>query len=214
MTGMWIVWDWNGTLLDDVDACVSALNDMLSRRSLPNVDREFFRRSFSFPARGFYDRIGLSVPDSEWDALAREYHDAYRSKRFSLNPLARAALDAAKAAGARQGILSALRSDYLADDIERFGIGGYFEKIVGSDNLDGASKAVCAARLGASLAGERTVLVGDSIHDKEAADAMGAEFVAFGGGSHAPERLAPFGPVAATLPDAVALALSLVGKQV
>jgi phosphoglycolate phosphatase len=206
---MWIVWDWNGTLLDDVDACVESLNDLLSRRSLPVLDRGFFRRRFAFPARRFYEEIGMDVPDSEWDALAKEYHDAYRSKPLNVNPLAREALEKARAAGARQAILSALRSDFLADDLDRFGLAGYFDAVAGSDNLDGGSKTDAAVRLARRLAGDAMAVIGDSLHDREAADAMGAKFVGFGGGSHSPERLRHAGPVADTLPEAVSIALRM-----
>ena len=203
---MCLVWDWNGTLLDDVDACVAALNRLLSRRALPAVDRGFFRRRFAFPARTFYAEIGIDVAHEDWDALAREYHDAYRAQTLRLNALARDALEAARRGGFRQAVLSALRSDYLAEDLRRFGLEGYFDAVSGSDNLDGASKTANAAQLAASLAGEDVVVIGDSLHDREAADVMGARFVAFGGGSHAPERLRGSGPVAATLPEAVAIA--------
>ena len=46
-----IIWDWNGTLLDDVDAAVGALNRMLAKHRLPPVTRTFYRANFGFPVR-------------------------------------------------------------------------------------------------------------------------------------------------------------------
>ena len=52
----YLVWDWNGTLLDDTFACCAAVNEMLSVRGLPSIDLDFFRSRFAFPSRRFYDR--------------------------------------------------------------------------------------------------------------------------------------------------------------
>ena len=53
-----IVWDWNGTLLDDVDAGIGALNRMLADRGLPAITRDFYRARFRFPVRPLYFEIG------------------------------------------------------------------------------------------------------------------------------------------------------------
>ena len=119
-----IVWDWNGTLLDDTRAALGALNAMLARRSLPAITLESYRSRFHFPAREYYDEIGMPVPDAEWDAIAQEYHDSYdvESATAALNPDAVAALELARSRGARQSILSALRQDLLEAAVARFGI--------------------------------------------------------------------------------------------
>ena len=69
-----IVWDWNGTLLDDTGAALGALNAMLARRGIAAVSMESYRARFRFPARQYYEEIGMPVPDAEWDAIAQEYH--------------------------------------------------------------------------------------------------------------------------------------------
>lgn len=204
---MHIVWDWNGTLLDDTRACVDTLNLMLAKRGLGTVSFEFFRENFAFPARRFYELVGMNVPDSEWDALAQEYHDTYAEQTVKLNDEAVAALERVKAVGVRQSLLSALRQDKLDADIERYGLGGYFDNVYGTDNLDGASKLDRARELFARLGDGEAVMIGDSLHDREVADALGVRSVLCSQGGHSHERLAAVGPTGRTLLEAVELAL-------
>ena len=54
-----IIWDWNGTLLDDVDLCVEAINMLLARESLPLLTgKEEYQRVFQFPIRAYYEAVG------------------------------------------------------------------------------------------------------------------------------------------------------------
>ena len=57
-----IVWDWNGTLLNDVQAAFSAMNAMLSRRGLPLMESlAQYRELFTFPVRQYYAAAGLDL---------------------------------------------------------------------------------------------------------------------------------------------------------
>lgn len=216
-TERYVLWDWNGTLLDDTAAAVAALNAMLARRGLPSVDLDFFRLNFAFPARTFYEKIGMPVPDSEWDALAREYYTTYAAQPTDLARGARAALEAVKARGARQGVLSALRQDLLEGEMIKYGLGGYFACVWGSDNLDGGSKLERGKELLRRLTAEGAdpaaiVLIGDALHDHEVATALGIRCVLFGGGSHAYERLAAVAPTGKTLEECIELAWQVLEK--
>lgn len=209
----YILWDWNGTLLDDSLACVSALNAMLSRRGIAAIDLAYYRRFFSFPARDFYERLGMRLELEDWDAVAKEYHDAYLSEPAALAKDALDALELVRRAGVGQSIVSALRQDHLDAATARHGVSRFFDVVRGTDNLDGASKTDVARELAAELSkpsGRAFVMIGDSLHDKEVADAIGAKCVLFSGGSHSAERLEPAAPTAATLADAARIALDLV----
>ena len=214
----YILWDWNGTLLDDTQAALDTLNAMLVRRGRAPIEMGFYRDNFSFPCRPFYEQIGMPVPDAEWDALAREYHEIYSAQPVRLNAEAMAALERVKAAGARQSIISALRQDLLDGVTKAFGVAPYMECVYGTDNLDGASKLDRALELMTRLVstaeeGDRflsnVVMIGDALHDKEVADALGVRCVLCGQGSHAAWRLAQVAPTGATLLEAVDLALAL-----
>lgn len=203
-----VIWDWNGTLLDDTRAAVAALNEMLARRSLPPIDIDFYRENFAFPVRPFYEVIGVNLDNEDWDSLAQEYHETYRmQKDVSLAAGAIEAIDALCAKGIGQSLVSALEQGRLLRDVERFGLSGCFEYVCGTDNLDGASKLDRARDLAGRLRAVHgreidLVLVGDALHDKETADAIGARCVLFAGGSHSARRLAAVGP---TVSDFISL---------
>lgn len=208
----YILWDWNGTLLDDIDAEVGSLNAMLTKRGRGPVTVEFFREHFAFPARDFYRLVGMDVPDSEWDALAQEYHDTYHTFSYGLNRGAFAALELVKRKGAGQSVISALHQLYLDLETNRFGVQPYMEHIYGTDNLDGGSKLSRARELlalfrsAAAASNCNYTLIGDSIHDKEVADSLGIGCVLYSGGSHSRARLEPFAPVGDTLTECVRIA--------
>ena len=201
--------------MDDTEAALATLNIMIAERGGTPIGMPFYLDNFAFPVRPFYDRIGIVAHgEDEWNAIAREYHEMYLRQPKALNRGAFAALDMAKAAGCRQSILSALRQDLLDEQTREYGIDGYFERICGSNNLHGASKVVRAreflAELRASGAGDAFVMIGDAVHDKEVADAIGVPCVLCAVGSHAGWRLREIAPTADTLCGAVETALGLV----
>ena len=208
----YIIWDWNGTLLDDTEAALATLNIMIAERGGTPIGMPFYLDNFAFPVRPFYDRIGIIAHDEdEWNGIAREYHEVYGRQPKKLNPLAVTALEMAKEAGCRQSIVSALRQDLLEADMARNGVTEFFERICGSDNLDGASKLDRAREFLAELrsrdADAKFVMIGDAVHDKEVADAIGIPCVLCAVGSHAAWRLSAVAPTGETLVDALKLAL-------
>jgi len=209
----YILWDWNGTLLDDTQAALDALNIMLTRRGAKPIGMEFYRDTFSFPVKPFYESIGVILENEDWDALAREYHDLYAAQPKALNRETIEALEKVKAAGIRQSIISALRQDLLDEVTAATGVAPYMDCIYGTDNLDGSSKLDRALELMSAIApksGEmpEVVLIGDALHDKEVADALGVRCVLCAQGSHAGWRLREVAPTGDTLLEAVDLALA------
>ena len=209
---MHVIWDWNGTLLDDTQAALDTLNIMLARRGGNPIAMDFYRDHFAFPVKPFYESIGVRLGDEDWDALAREYHDIYAERPKRLNAEAVAALEYAKGMGCRQSIVSALRQDLLAGITEELGVAGYMDFVYGVDNLDGRSKVDRARELVSAMASppakpSACVFIGDSLHDKEVADAIGARCVLCAQGSHAAWRLRAVSPTGDTLLGAVRMAL-------
>ncbi len=210
----YILWDWNGTLLDDTEAALATLNEMITVRGGQPIGMEFYRDHFAFPVRPFYDKIGIVAHnEDEWNGIAHEYHEVYGRQSKKLNPLAVTALEMAKEAGCRQSIVSALRQDLLEADMARNGVTKYFERICGSDNLDGASKLERARVLLRTLSDTvpsdtHFVLIGDALHDKEVADALGIDCILCAQGSHAAWRLRAVAPTGDTIVDALKLALN------
>ena len=208
--GKHILWDWNGTLLDDTQAALDTLNIMLARRGAPEIEMGFYRDNFAFPVKPFYTSIGMALENEDWDRLAEEYHDLYAAQPKRLNVRSFEALSLVRRAGARQSIISALRQDLLDAATRRYAVAGFMEHIYGVDNLDGSSKLDRARQLLSAIRREsdaKIVLIGDSLHDFEVAQELGIFCVLCSQGSHAGWRLAEAAPTGETLVEAARMAL-------
>ena len=214
-----IIWDWNGTLLDDVGAAVNALNRMLSARGVAPTTREYYRAHFGFPVRPFYEELGVDLAHEDWDRICEDFH-RFIGEEPDQRPRAdaAAALERGGALGCRQSILSALREDLLRRDVSAAGLAGHFCAIYGVDNLDGATKLSrgldLMARIRESGEIDHCFFVGDTLHDAEVADALGARCILVAGGHQTTERLAAAGrPVADSLSAAIDIIQSEISKD-
>lgn len=177
---MYVLWDWNGTLLDDVAAGCNAVLAMLERRGLPGFDLARYRMIFGFPVRNFYTAAGFRLDEEDWDALAGEFHRLFRSDpSMKLRPDAMAAIGRLREAGVGQSVISALKEELLLVDTAAAGVTPFMDAIRGTDNIDGASKLDRARALAAELGLDprETTLIGDTLHDLETAEALGTDCV-------------------------------------
>ena len=212
----YIIWDWNGTLIDDVSAAVNALNRMLSIRGVAPVTRDFYRAHFGFPVRPFYAVAGLDMEKEDWDKICTDFHQFIAEEPDQhLRPDAKDALQLVRDMGGHQSILSALRQDLLLRDTAHEGVQAAFDGIFGVDNLDGATKLSRGHDLVAHLkssgllaSGQSLFFIGDTLHDAEVGVALGATPILVEGGHQSSERLCAAGyAVAPSLLAAVNTAL-------
>ena len=212
MDGNLIIWDWNGTLLNDVDSAVNALNHMLGIRGIAPTTRAYYREHFGFPVRPFYAELGVDLAHEDWDRICIDFHRFIDNEPKVLRLDTKSALRLAHEAGLRQVILSALREDLLRRDVAAAGIADIFDAIYGVDNLDGASKLSRGRDLVRDLRLHDTALelffIGDTLHDMEVAQELGTRCILVDGGHQSAERLATSGaPVAPSLIAAVQMVL-------
>jgi phosphoglycolate phosphatase len=200
-----VIWDWNGTLLDDTQAGVNAVNAMLSARNLPTLDVPSYREVFGFPVRDFYRAVGFCLEAEDWDAMAREFHDQFLADTsLCLHADAARALACFAAAGIGQSVLSASEQTILDAMLADFGVARFFANVCGVDNLYGHSKLALGRglldRLG--LPPERVLLIGDSLHDHEVAAALNVPCLLIAQGHQSYARLVRSGaPVLESLAD-------------
>ena len=83
-----IVWDWNGTLLDDVDTGVRTLADMLARRGLCPLSLEEYKAQFGFPVEEFYHKVGFDMEKESMHELSVDFVETYDkfAGHLALNP--------------------------------------------------------------------------------------------------------------------------------
>ena len=206
-----VVWDWNGTLVDDHLAVVAAVNHALATLRLGPIDSEAFRSHFTRPVQRFYERVaGRPIEPGEWHTLDEAYHDSYsaRLERLQLAPDAWTALAAAETAGLTQSLLSMWRHQDLVLLVGRLGIGRFFHRMDGLRAPGGGGKTEHLVAHLAALEVEPSaaVLVGDALDDLAAARAVGARCILYDGGAHHRHALEATGvPVVDTLTAAVAV---------
>lgn len=193
-----IIWDWNGTLLDDVDLCVEAINRLLKRESLPLLqDKTAYQRVFQFPIRAYYEQVGFDFAKTSFEVLAKDYMDYYqpRSLSCSLHEHAFATLRYFHEHGYDQVLLSASRKDFLLNQLKQYSIIPFFKAILGLDDIYAQSKVALAQNY---MAKEREQMaeiwfVGDSVHDYEVAQAVNAKCVLIANGHEHKDKLVASG---------------------
>jgi len=192
-----IIWDWNGTLFDDAWLCVECINTLLERRSMPLVTLDAYQRVFDFPVIDYYRRIGFDFGVESWDEVAAEYMDEYDRRRFEcrLQNDAAEMLEACAGRGITQSLLSAYKQATLEEIVALLGVRDYFTRIVGLDDIYARSKVDTGQRLVRELDchGSEVVLVGDTVHDFEVAEAIGTDCVLVPSGHQSAERLTECG---------------------
>jgi phosphoglycolate phosphatase len=189
-----VIWDWNGTLFDDVRYSVELMNTLLVRHGLARMDVARYRSIFDFPIRLYYERAGFDLTAAGvFENLGREWMNGYEAGRFScpLQPGARDILETIRAAGMTQSILSAYPHDSLRDIVGHFGLTEYFVRLLGLDDIWARSKLELGRRwlAGLDVPSSQILLVGDTLHDLEVAQALGIDCVLVDIGHQSPERL-------------------------
>jgi phosphoglycolate phosphatase len=188
-----VIWDWNGTLLDDHAHCVTVINAMLRDEGLPETDAARARALFDFPIVTFYERLGFSLGGGSWERLAVRFIADYAGgvDGCGLRAHVLNALRTLATSGRTSSILSAAHRASIEPLLDRHGIREYFTDVVALDNhYAGGKVEVGVAWMRArGLDPARTLLVGDTAHDHEVASAMGVGCILVAGGHHARDRL-------------------------
>jgi phosphoglycolate phosphatase len=189
-----VIWDWNGTLLDDAWLCLEVINRQLAQRQLPIVTSAGYQEAFGFPIRDYYHRLGFEFGDELFEDVALEFIDDYERHRAEcrLQPQVLGILDRVDAAGCGQSILSMYQQDALLEVTSTFGIATRMQHIVGLDTHYAVSKLDIGRRLIEQIncPVARIALIGDTDHDSEVATALGISCALVPGGHQASHRLA------------------------
>jgi len=188
-----IIWDWNGTLLNDVDICISCMNVLLSKRDIKIIDRKKYIEIFTFPVKNYYENAGFDFSKEDFEVPAMEfiklYHDSLPLAK--LHPCANDVLEQFKTMGLKQFVLSAMEHTSLLKSLKDNGIYNYFEHINGIDNHYAHSKLEIGKDLLKKIgfAPDEILLIGDTLHDKDVAEGLGVNFVLVANGHQSKERL-------------------------
>ena len=175
-----VLWDWNGTLLDDVQYAMDVRNRCFPAFGLPGIhDVDAYRRQFTFPIRIYYQRAG--VTDENFDQVAHAWMDEYMRglDQAPLHPDAVETLERFERAGLRQVVLSATKRDMLEEHIGLFPIRHFFAEVLGLGDIYAVSKEQVGRDYlqHCGILPSETVMLGDTLHDAEVARAIGANCI-------------------------------------
>lgn len=188
-----IIWDWNGTLLNDVQACTDAINILLERRGRPAITLEQYLDLFDFPVRDYYLKLGFDFSRDNWADVAVEYHAAYAitSANSPLREGTRKTLERLKATGVGISILSACELNLLRRMMDERGVLDHFEHVYGLSDLYAHSKVDLGKAMleHTGLSPATALMVGDTTHDYEVAAALGIPCLLMSGGHQAASKL-------------------------
>lgn len=193
-----IIWDFNGTILNDLPLSLRSINTVLARRHLPLIKSELhYREKFCFPIIKYYESLGMDfnkepykIPADEWVSL---YNDGINDI-----PLTDGIIDTLTEImnlKIPQLILSASEKNMLKKQIDYYNLSNYFDIILGTDNVYGGGKIEMAKKWavtnGISLS--NAVFIGDTDHDFETAQILGCKCILYSGGHMSKHRLEKYG---------------------
>ena len=187
-----IIWDFNGTIYNDVDACIKSANHLLGAYELPLLTSlEQYRSLFGFPIQDYYARMGFDFEKVPYAVLAPEWMEYYfkYSKDCTVYPEIPEVLDALHQKGVEQWILSATEVNMLRGQLEGLGILSRFDGILGLDNIHARSKKDIGVAWKNANPNICALMIGDTDHDSEVAAAMGVDCVLVASGHQSRARL-------------------------
>lgn len=176
----YVIWDFNGTLLDDVRTGIDSVNELLRDRGLCEIEsEEKYREVFRFPIIEYYRSLGFDFEAEPYEVLAPLWVELYLEnvKRAVLYPDVLDTLREVALSGVKQAVLSATERQMLLSQIADLRISEFFEEIMGLDNIHAGSKLALAYDWRARHPLARVLFVGDTDHDSQTAKALGADCV-------------------------------------
>ena len=187
-----LIWDWNGTLFDDVWLCVASINELLQARNLKSQNQYNYRAIFDFPVSDYYERVGFDMTQESFDELGAAFMVYYEARRQECT-LHDGAVELLGLCGESysQSVLSAYRQEDLEAVLSKHGILRYFDVINGHHDIYASGKVESGKaqleQLG--IAAADILLIGDTTHDYEVAQVIGTDCLLLAHGHQSRERL-------------------------
>lgn len=189
-----IIWDWNGTLLDDVDYAVSTIGQLLRENDLAAIDREAYLEKFGFPVFNYYQTLGFNFEKTPFAVVAERFIEIYNESVHRTTGLfsgVNELLADLRGQGLAMSILSAAHETPLREILTYHAIDRHFDHIHGLRDNFATSKVQRGHELIAKIhiPKEEIIMVGDTDHDAEVAEALGIDILILADGHQKYERL-------------------------
>lgn len=187
-----IIWDWNGTLLNDIGASLASVNDMLESRGKAHINNVYYKECIGVPIIKFYEKV-FDMDKEDYSIIIKQYNEGYlrHLESCSLTEGAVEALEFFENNGLKQAIVSSSNNEQLCLNARKYGVFDFFDAVLGAGDYFAGSKIDRAAeylqKRGAQKG--RVLVVGDLMHDAEMAAELGADCVLLTSGHEHPDRL-------------------------
>ena len=188
-----IIWDWNGTLLNDTSLSLNIINGLLKSKNINTLSMEDYRLIFDFPVKNYYEKAGFDFSEYSFEEVGKQWMDEYEIRKWEtvLFEGTKDVLDYISSLGIAQSVLSAYSLDTLIEIIDAHGLSKYFQHITGLDHIYANSKLDIGRELikKIDVPLQKIVLIGDTIHDHEVASELGIQCILIANGHQSRERL-------------------------
>ena len=178
MSIKYLIFDFNGTIIDDVDLSVECINKCIEKYLNRNIiTKEEYQNLFTFPVKKYYEDVGFDFNKLNWEEVGSFWMNYYMNnyQKCKVYDGIIDLLKSNKEKGIKNIIISASRKDYLLRQLKDLKVLEYFDEILGIDNIYAESKVKIALNFIKDKNKDECLMLGDTIHDKEVADAMGIE---------------------------------------
>ena len=188
-----IIWDWNGTMLDDRWLTIAAMNIVLARRNMDELTEDQYLQVFTFPVIEYYRRLGFDFEKEPFSVSGTEFINEYNARAFEpqLHDGIIDLIAELNENGVSHSILSASSQKILNKLAKHHNINHYFIAVLGQDNHYAYGKIETGKmwinKLG--IAPKNTLFIGDTEHDLEVANAIGSHCALLSWGHSSTERL-------------------------
>lgn len=193
----YLVLDFNGTIIDDVDLCLNILNHLLEERNYKKVSLEEYKHIFTFPIKKYYINAGFDLEKYSFTSISNEFISLYQKASLNcklyegINEL----IDKCNNNRIKVVLLSASQKDNLKEQTDHFGLSEKFEAILGTSTIEAASKVEIGKKYFIDKQDKKILFVGDTTHDAEVASAIGADALLITHGHQARDILLKANPL-------------------
>ena len=190
----YIIWDWNGTILDDLQMNLEVENTLLSRRGRKLIkDIEEYHDKFQFPIIKFYESLDFDLENEKFEDIAREYVLEFDERFYELEtfPDAEAVIREFKYKGIEQIILSQTEQRWLEKQVGFHDMDYLFTQLLGARDIYVKGKvAIALAWITQNdIDANDVLMIGDTVHDFEVAENIGCDCILIARGHNSKERL-------------------------
>lgn len=190
---LYVIWDWNGTLINDVDICLEIFNKQLEKAGKQKKTLEEYKNIFTFPLKNIYEKLGFDFSKYPYNDIAQNFALEYNKKRFNAK-LSDGVKDfivtSIKEKKIKHYVLSAYNQTMLEEALKYYDIYDFFFCVKGLNNVLAHGKKEIGKEIIKQIPfPDKTVLIGDTLHDYDVAKYLNVTPILYTGGYDSAEKL-------------------------